>query len=95
MHNHADRDNFIDINWQNIDSELWSNFKKLNPLESINFGTNYDYMSIMHYDRKAFSQNGLDTMVPKDRNYLGRIGHRKGMTRGDAKRINNMYSCKA
>lgn len=68
MHNHADRDKFININ--------------------------YDLMSIMHYDRKAFSKNGLDTMAPKDVKFLNKIGHRRGMTKGDAKRINNMYGCK-
>lgn len=94
MHNHANRDNFIDINWENIDPDLWTNFKKLNPAESSSFGTNYDYMSIMHYDRKAFSKNGQDTMVPKNRKYVDKIGHRIGMTKGDAKRINNMYKCK-
>lgn len=94
MHNHADRDNFININWENIDPELWTNFKKLNPLEASNFGTNYDYMSIMHYERKAFTKNGLDTMIPKDLKYLSKIGHMRGMTKGDAKRINNMYKCK-
>jgi Astacin (Peptidase family M12A) len=28
------------------------------------FGVGYDYNSVMHYSRKAFSKNGEDTLTP-------------------------------
>lgn len=46
-----------------------------------------------HYDKTAFSQNGLNTMVPKDRRFIEIIGQRHSLSRGDAARINNMYKC--
>lgn len=47
----------------------------------------------MHYNDKAFSKNGKETIVPKNRRYKNIIGQRIGLSRGDAARINNMYKC--
>jgi hypothetical protein len=40
------------------------NFKKLSNSSIMDYGVEYDYSSIMHYSRKAFSKNGKDTIVP-------------------------------
>jgi Astacin (Peptidase family M12A) len=68
------------------------NFDKVNPAVFGNFDTSYDYMSVMHYPRWAFSTNGRDTMVPLDRRYLDYIGSPE-LSEGDVTRINNMYEC--
>lgn len=47
----------------------------------------------MHYNPKAFSKNGKETIVAKDATFNGKIGQRRGLSRGDAERINNMYGC--
>uniref|UniRef100_A0A3Q3MVP0 Metalloendopeptidase n=1 Tax=Labrus bergylta TaxID=56723 RepID=A0A3Q3MVP0_9LABR len=54
----------------------------------------YDYSSIMHYGRTAFSiQYGKDSITPiPDPNV--QIGQRKGMSYWDIMRINLLYSCK-
>lgn len=94
MHSHSDRNNFIDIKWENIETSAISNFDRVDPEKFSNFGTKYDLYSVMHYDKTAFSKNGKDTIVPKNRRYKNIIGQRTGLSKGDAKRINNMYKCK-
>lgn len=53
--------------------------------------TPYDYLSIMHYGKTAFSNNGLNTIEAKfDPNQpLGG----KELTQLDAEEINRMYQC--
>jgi hypothetical protein len=41
------------------------NFKIIAASSITNFGTEYDYNSIMHYGRYDFSVNGLPTITPK------------------------------
>lgn len=94
MHSHADRNKFVDIKWGNIDKDAISNFDTVDPRKFSNFGTTYDLYSVMHYDKTAFSKNGQETIVPRNRRYRNIIGQRIGLSRGDAKRVNNMYKCK-
>jgi Astacin (Peptidase family M12A) len=95
MHSSADRDKYIDIKYENIRQDSISNFDRVDPKKFSNFGTKYDLYSLMHYDSKAFSKNGKDTIVPKNRQYTGVIGQRLGLSYDDVKRINNMYKCKS
>jgi hypothetical protein len=41
------------------------------------FGTAYDYKSIIHYDNKAFSKNGQDTIIPKQPGIVLKPSHLK------------------
>jgi hypothetical protein len=93
MHNHYDRDYFINVIWENVEPEGRIAFRKVNPLTSSNFGTSYDYESIMHYEYDGFSQNGQPTIVTRDPKYRKLIGKFEVMSKGDIKRINNMYQC--
>nr|BAU29956.1 hatching enzyme [Hippocampus abdominalis] len=87
--NRSDRDRYVRINWENINPEAASNF---NRQDTNNLNTPYDYASIMHYGKTAFSSNGKDTITPiPDANV--RIGHRPGMSKWDIARINTLYSC--
>jgi hypothetical protein len=93
MHNHADRDKYIEIRWQNIQDDSIHNFEKDDDRDFGNFGTNYDYRSVMHYEPRAFSKNGHETIVPRNSFFKNIIGQREYLSYGDAKRINNMYKC--
>lgn len=95
MHSHVSRDRFIEIIENNIRPDMMHQFKKVNPEIFGNFGTDYDIFSVMHYDSKAFTKNGLDTILPRNRRFTRIIGHRRGLSQGDIKRINNMYECKS
>lgn len=59
MHSRYDRDQYIKINWENVDSEFGDNF----DLEFQTDNFEYDSNSIMHYYSTAFSSNGQPTMV--------------------------------
>ena len=93
MHNHADRDSYVHILWNNIAAKHKSNFKKVDSRKFSNFGTSYDYYSVMHYGPKVFSKNNKVTILPKYSDYYNIIGQRNSISQGDQKRINNMYKC--
>ncbi|KAF4071868.1 hypothetical protein AMELA_G00267830 [Ameiurus melas] len=57
----SDRDSYIRVGWENIQSGMEHNFNKI---ATLNQGTPYDYNSVMQYHRTAFSKNGLPTMIP-------------------------------
>ncbi|KAJ0050124.1 hypothetical protein NL108_012201 [Boleophthalmus pectinirostris] len=87
--NRSDRDSYVTINWNNVDQKMAYNFH----LESTNnLNTPYDYSSIMHYGRTAFSINGQDTITPKRDPNIS-IGQRQGLSFWDVQRINMLYSC--
>lgn len=92
MHNHVDRDQFVKIFFENITPGREHNFKKVDSAVFGNFGVRYDYFSIMHYGKTAFSKNGLNTIVPTDSKYTDLIGSRV-LTDSDVKRVNSMYTC--
>ena len=85
----SDRDRYVRINWGNINPRNAYNFKMQN---TNNLNTPYDYSSIMHYGRTAFSVNGRDSITPIP-NARAQIGQRRGMTRNDILRINRLYRC--
>ncbi|CAL8391369.1 unnamed protein product [Arctogadus glacialis] len=85
----SDRDQYVKINWKNINPSNAYNFERQN---TNNLNTPYDYTSIMHYGRTAFSINGRDSITPIPNSRV-QIGQRKGMTRDDFLRINRLYRC--
>merc|ERR1711931_131569 len=88
-HTRSDRDEYVIINWENVPPHTIYNFQKQ---DTNNQNTPYDYTSIMHYGRTAFSTNGLDTITPiPDPNQS--IGQRTSLSKGDILRINKLYSC--
>jgi len=59
----ADRDKYVEIHWENIMPHGRHNFEKAYYIDD--YGTPYDYCSIMHYPSYIFSKNGKDTITPK------------------------------
>jgi hypothetical protein len=82
-----DRDLFVTIQWQNIQSGMAAQFNQ-HITDGDDLGA-YDYGSIMHYPRKAFSKNGQDTIVPT--NAGAQIGQRDGLSPGDIAAVRAMY----
>lgn len=78
MHTAVERDNYININWNNIEPEYKYAFDKI--AKDGLFGTPYEYDSIMHYKPYGFAINEkIPTITPK--------GGRKApnMGQGDSK----------
>ena len=67
------------------------NFKKYTHVLDEKYRSPYDYGSIMHYSRKAFSKNGKETIVPEDSN--AHIGQRRALSAIDITEINQFYGC--
>ncbi|KAG5263490.1 hypothetical protein AALO_G00265410 [Alosa alosa] len=87
--NRSDRDQYVIINWENIDSQMVYNFQKQS---TNNLNTLYDYSSVMHYGSTAFSTNGRETITPIP-NPNVQIGQRQGMSTTDILRIKKLYGC--
>ncbi len=81
-----DRDAFVTINWANITSGKEHNFNQ-HITDGDDVGA-YDYGSIMHYPRTAFSKNGLETITPTDASAV--IGQRTALSPGDIAAANSM-----
>lgn len=60
----SERDDYVQILYENILEGREFNFAKYNSSLITNFDIPYDYQSIMHYSEKAFSKNGEKTIVP-------------------------------
>ncbi len=81
-----DRDQFVRIAWENIIPNMEHNFDQ-HIADGDDIGP-YDYDSVMHYPAKAFSSNGLDTIVA-----LGGqpIGQRNGLSDADVAAVLELY----
>nr|XP_032514417.1 zinc metalloproteinase nas-4-like [Danaus plexippus plexippus] len=64
MQSTFDRDEYVEIVWENIRSGTEHNFAKYTVDTVTDFGVPYDYGSVMHYPEKAFSKNGNRTIIP-------------------------------
>ncbi|XP_059469225.1 zinc metalloproteinase nas-14-like [Neocloeon triangulifer] len=88
----ADRDGYVYIDFDNIEEGHEHNFDKKSPAEVTDFGVGYDYSSVMHYSRTAFSKNGEDTIIPFEPG--AQIGQREKVSKKDFLKLNRKYKCK-
>ncbi len=82
-----DRGSFVTINYANIQPGREHNFNQ-HITDGDDLG-GYDYGSIMHYGRNAFSRNGQPTIVPTQSGVT--IGQRNGLSAGDIAAVRAMY----
>ncbi|XP_066544627.1 high choriolytic enzyme 1-like [Amia ocellicauda] len=85
----SDRDDHVTIVWENILKDREHNFQKYN---TNNLNTIYDYGSLMHYGKYAFSEDGGPTIIPKPNPNVA-IGQREGPSTLDIHKINLLYEC--
>ncbi|CAL8236657.1 unnamed protein product [Arctogadus glacialis] len=88
----SDRDKHVRILANNVRPGHRRNFRKV---KTNNLGTPYDYSSIMHYGRFAFSKRRgvLPTIVPIP-DSTAVIGKATKMSGNDIKRLNKLYKCR-
>jgi hypothetical protein len=89
----ADRDNFVTINFQNISQTACSGScnSQFAISPDANVSSFYDYDSVMHYARDAFSTNGQDTITTADPAWQDRIGQRERISNGDQETLSAMH----
>lgn len=87
----VDRENFITINYNNIQSGREHNFQTYaqQGFDGAEFTSSLDFGSIMMYGSYSFSSNGQPTIVKKDGSTFNI--QRNGLSSGDKTGINNMY----
>ncbi|XP_070575319.1 uncharacterized protein [Ptychodera flava] len=89
----TDRDMYVDIEWQNITPGKHRQFDRkyvheyTDPLRAP-----YDYNSVMHYPRDAYSWNGLDTILPKMMPEV-QVMARNYFSKWDLYKVNKVYDC--
>jgi hypothetical protein len=89
----SDRDSFITILWDSIESNKVSNFVGKAD-QGTDIGT-YDYNSIMHYPQDAFGTTNPDTGLRRTtivtRTAGASIGRRSGLSASDIEGVNRIY----
>jgi len=87
-----DRDDWVTINWDNIEPGREHNFEMLPPSEIDLLETSYDYGSVMHYSAYAFAVDpDVPTIIPHDPD--AEIGQRITLSDLDIERVQILYGC--
>ena len=89
-HTRPDRDEYVDVFYDNIQDGYEKNFVKLDPSEVNSHGVGYDYNSVMHYNRDFFAiYHGLDTLNAKHADIP--IGLAAALSPMDIEQTNRLY----
>ncbi|KAK9961239.1 hypothetical protein ABG768_009036 [Culter alburnus] len=88
-----DRDDYVTIKFENIIKGYESNFDKYSENVTTTQGTPYDYYSVMHYDKNAFSNGNGSTIITKLPEFQDVIGQRLDISEYDAIELNKLYKC--
>eukprot|EP00112_Aurelia_sp_Birch-Aquarium-sp1_P015802 Seg353.7 transcript_id=Seg353.7/GoldUCD/mRNA.D3Y31 product="Zinc metalloproteinase nas-38" protein_id=Seg353.7/GoldUCD/D3Y31 len=107
--NRSDRDNYVNIQWQNMIKDPKINVQRIFETErqihgddyyGENYGLPYDFNSVMHYHPFAWSKDGksptfLLNPKYKESNIKNKVvvGQRNGLSDLDRKKINAMFMC--
>ncbi|AZQ64011.1 hypothetical protein EI427_17795 [Flammeovirga pectinis] len=86
-HNRKDRDNYIEMFWDNIKTDYFFAFTKQNEMVAPAYGS-YDYKSIMHYNSLAFTKSG-NPVFKKLNGEL--IATNTQLTKSDINGVNYLY----
>ncbi|WAR03588.1 NAS13-like protein [Mya arenaria] len=87
-----DRDGWVHVITSNVEDGKEYNFEKLTTTQADTLGVSYDYGSVMHYSKYAFSKNGNPTIMPTNPPSAD-IGQRDGLSDSDVLRITKLYGC--
>lgn len=94
-----DRDNYVKIHMENVMAGKEPNFAKQSNFDVNTQGFGYDYASIMHYPKDAFSKNKKDTIEVTNKNlykFQGspELGKAEWPSKKDYSTINKLYQCR-
>ncbi|XP_028409996.1 uncharacterized protein LOC114532645 isoform X2 [Dendronephthya gigantea] len=93
-HQRSDRDEFVEILWDNILNSMWKQFYKRPEDDNMDTGLDYDHSSIMHYKFKAFGKNiSMSTILLRDKNSTEEPTPYRYITDLDVLKTREMYNC--
>jgi hypothetical protein len=93
-HQRPDRDLFVTLHPENVEPGfLWLQNKVNFDTQDAQLKTPYDFLSIMHYDRTAFSKNGRETISPNSgyERWAELMGTGDTISRQDARAVRELY----
>ncbi|KAI2655270.1 Meprin A subunit beta [Labeo rohita] len=88
-----DRDDYVTINYENVVPGYEGSFNKVSEDVSTTGGTPYDYYSVMHYGKYAFSNGNGTTITTKRPEFQDVIGQYIEMSEIDVIELNRLYKC--
>uniref|UniRef100_A0A8C3TQY1 Meprin A subunit n=1 Tax=Catharus ustulatus TaxID=91951 RepID=A0A8C3TQY1_CATUS len=89
----SDRDDYVTIVWDRIQSGKEHNFNKYDDKRSDFLNVPYDYNSVMHYSKTAFRNGTEPTIVTNIPEFLDVIGQRMDFSEYDLQKLNKLYNC--
>ncbi|KAM3876217.1 LOW QUALITY PROTEIN: meprin A subunit beta-like [Diretmus argenteus] len=89
----ADRDDYVNIMWDRVEAGNEGNFNKYSDTVSSALNVPYDYGSVMHYSKTAFSNGSEPTIVTKIPQFMDVIGQRMELSDSDVLKLNRLYNC--
>ncbi|XP_063734552.1 meprin A subunit beta-like isoform X3 [Eleginops maclovinus] len=88
-----DRDDYVTIVSENIQEGREHNFDKESNETTTTQGVPYDYWSVMHYGKDAFTNGNGSTIITKDPKFQDVIGQRLEVSPKDVLELNLLYKC--
>lgn len=70
-----------------------NNFKIVPKNISTDNGVSYDYWSVLHFGKNAFTNGNGSTVITRDPKFQDIIGQRYGMSPKDVLELNRLYDC--
>ncbi|NWZ23712.1 MEP1B protein, partial [Asarcornis scutulata] len=89
----SDRDDYVSIIWDRIQSGKEHNFNKYDDKTSDSLNVPYDYTSVMHYSQTAFRNGTEPTIVTNIPDFMDVIGQRMDFSDYDLQKLNRLYNC--
>ncbi|NXI22356.1 MEP1B protein, partial [Sterrhoptilus dennistouni] len=89
----SDRDDYVTIVWDRIQSGKEHNFNKYDDKRSDFLNVPYDYNSVMHYSKTAFQNGSEPTIITNIPDFIDVIGQRMDFSEYDLQKLNRLYNC--
>ncbi|NXR74179.1 MEP1B protein, partial [Pycnonotus jocosus] len=89
----SDRDDYVTIVWDRIQSGREHNFNKYDDKRSDSLNVPYDYNSVMHYSKTAFRNGTEPTIITNIPDFIDVIGQRMDFSEYDLQKLNRLYNC--
>uniref|UniRef100_A0A1I7ZIY8 Zinc metalloproteinase n=1 Tax=Steinernema glaseri TaxID=37863 RepID=A0A1I7ZIY8_9BILA len=89
-----DRDEYVWIDTNKVSGNMQHNYDKEDEEENNNYGMQYDFGGVMHYQDNFFAINQRDTVMhARNPDYQLSLGAAIGPMYGDVYEMNMLYSC--